>query len=255
MDFPEYSTQCPDGVLEQIFTVEAAETDQNGRMRQGDLARRMQVATEAQLASYGMNHQTLLEEDKIWVISWTQIQTERLPKAGEQIRLRAWASKKKAVMHVRKYAFYGMDGEPLVCAASLFILMDAKTRSAAEDPEKIINIPIVKIQGEPKPPKMMMKFPEDLIFRSQRSVQENEIDYNGHLNNTCYLDWQEEQMNPEYLKSHVPASVWVQYSKELRLGDTAELLFQQEEDAVYVKGLHEGEESFLMKIEYQAVAD
>ena len=76
-----------------------------------------------------------------WVISWTNIELERLPTKGEKVILRIWPGKNKVNLYSRIYAMYTEAGEPLMATSSLFLLMDQNTRTVAAQPEemKIMN--------------------------------------------------------------------------------------------------------------------
>ena len=253
--FPIYTEKCPDNVLEMIIQVKPEQTDRRGRMRLGDLARQMQILTEEHFDRFsGLTIDQLNEKDLSWIIAWSELQIERLPAAGEQIRMRVWAGKKKAVLHTRKYAFYTMDGHPLITTSSLFILMDRNTRQAAADPEQLKSAAVVQLQDEPKAPKMSIQFPDAYANRKERIVSPEEIDYNGHLNNSHYLDWTEELPEDSYLETHVPKMVWIEYSKELKEGQKAEMSYEIRNDLMYVRGLHDGSPSFRVKIEYDVDA-
>lgn len=237
MSFPEYTAVCPAGVYQKKITM----TGLSGRIRPGDLAREMEKITEEHLGILGLSRDRLKAEGKIWVIAWTQIHISRLPEAGEQVLLRIWPGRMKTMMQVRKYAFYAADGEVLACAASMFVLMDANTRSFAAPSEILKYLPVVEIPGEPNLPPMRLEFPTELRKTLQRSVLAEEIDLNGHLNNTRYLDWAD-----ELTEGRVPTSIWVQYAKELLEGQEVTLRYELGEDGLYARGSSAAAESFLL---------
>lgn len=251
MEFPEYLVPCPEGVMERTFQVTKDQTDACGRMRRSDLARQMEKITEAHLFSCGLDAKSLKEEGKAWVIAWTSIWIAELPKEGENVILRVWTGKQKAVMYTRKYGFYSETGKPLVSAASLFLLMDLNTRSVAAPSEKMKMIPNITIPGEASLPAMREALPETFEKQVIRSVQATEIDKNGHMNNTCYLDWAEDLREAEGYGAGMPTHIWVQYSKELQEGETAGLRYTIQEDAFALQGVSDAGEAFsvFMKIE------
>ena len=237
MSFPEYTAACPVGVYQKKFSM----TGLSGQVRPGDLAREMEKITEEHLGILGLSRDKLKAEGKIWVIAWTQIHISRLPEPGEQVILRIWPGRMKAMMQVRKYAFYTADGEPLTCAASIFVMMDAHTRSLAAPSEILKYLPVVELPDEPGLPPMRMEFPAELGKTLQRTVAEEEIDLNGHLNNTRYLDWVDELMG-----DRIPSSIWVQYIKELMEGQAVDLQHELQQDVLYVKGFSAEKDAFLM---------
>ena len=248
--FPEFTEICPEGVHEKIIQVTESMSDSAGYMHPAELARQMQTITEEHFDHYaGMTIHMLQEAGLSWVISWTQMHIVRLPEQGETIRLRIWVGKKKAVLHTRKYAFYTMTGEPLVTTASLFLLMDRESRRVAADPEGMREIQPVVIPGEPNAPKMNVPFPEDYESLSGRTVESNEIDYNGHLNNSYYLDWTEILPEENFLQNHMIHSIWIEYTQEMKEGDTAGMYYTIGENTIYIRGVSRNGQTFRVCID------
>lgn len=249
--FPKFSKVCQAGVFEKTIIVDKSQVDAFGRMKISDLARQMEKITEAHLDSFGMSRDALLMAGKIWVIAWNDIDIRRLPRQGDSVILRTWQCKKKTTIFPRKYAFYSINGENLVCAASLFVLMDHKTRNFVEPTEQLKIIPIVEVPGEPDIPKMSIPFPDILSESKVRVIQPEEIDDNGHVNNTYYLDWAEELGN---INKQEPKRIWIRYSRELLEGHEVILQHQSQGNQLFVIGYSEGE-SFSMMVECQKSFD
>ena len=249
MGIPLYTAECPQGVCQITFEITEEMVNAAGRMSIGALARQMQRITEIHFdQEAGLTGEELLAKGLSWVISWTNIELERLPDKGERVILRIWPGKNKVNLYSRIYAMYTETGEPLMTTSSLFLLMDQKTRSVAVQPEEMKILNPVTISGEPNLPKLQQKFPKILRNQSLRIVSSEEIDYNGHLNNSRYLDWTEALLDEEFYAAHTPKTIWVQYAKELREGETAKLQYAWEKDVMYLRGVHNGEESFLVKL-------
>lgn len=251
MGVPLFTTECPQGVYQIAFEITEDMINETGRMSIGALARQMQHITESHFnQEAGLTGEALLAKGLSWVISWTNIELLRLPEKGEQVILGIWPGKNKVNLYSRIYAMYTADGEPLMATSSLFLLMDQNTRTVAAQPEemKILN-PIV-VRGEPNLPKLQQRFPAVYRNQMQRTVSTEEIDYNGHLNNSKYLDWVEELLDSNFYTEKTPKIIWVQYVKELREGETAKLRYTWEDEVMYVRGIHNGEDSFLVKMEF-----
>ena len=249
MGIPLYTAECQKGVCQIAFEITEEMTIGNGRMSIGALARQMQRITQIHFdQEAGLTGEELLDKGLSWVISWTNIELMRLPDKGEKIMLRIWPGKNKVNLYSRIYAMYTEAGEPLMTTSSLFLLMDQNTRTVAAQPAEMKIMNPVTVSGEPNLPKLQQKFPK--IFRNQslRIVSSDEIDYNGHLNNSRYLDWTEELLDEEFYAAQTPKTIWVQYAKELREGETAKLQYVWEEDVMYLRGVHNGEESFFAKL-------
>lgn len=250
IQIPEYTKTYPEGVYEKTFTVTEEITGGKATLSAGDFSRLMQGITEDHLETYGMTHQSLMDESRIWVISWTLLKIRRLPAVGEQVLLRIWPGKNKAGMHTRKYALYTAAGEPLAGAGSFFSLMDAAERKIALPTKEMQAIPVVKCENEPDLPRLMIPFPQELPDSIQRIVAADEIDNNGHLNNSFYIDWAVELAAAVYNMRQSPESVWVRFSRELLEGETVILKSICAGDAVYIQGCVGSAESFSVQITY-----
>lgn len=247
----DYTKTCPEGVYEAEFKVTKEMTAGNKQMQPGDFARELEKITEAHLRSFGMNRESLLEEKKIWVISWNDIRISRLPKVGETVILRVWAGKKRAGMFSRFYGCYSAQGEALAGASSFFTLIDAETRTIAAPTEKIEQIPVVSLANEGKLPKMIQVFPENFAQQTERVVAPDEIDKNGHLNNTHYIDWAEDVVKDACGEERMPTSVWIRYEKELLVNETVTLKYTMEKDKLYLQGFRGEELSFSVILSYE----
>ena len=238
MGVPAFTAEHTKGVCQITFEISDEMINADGRMGIGSLARQMQKITEIHFdQEAGLTGEELLAKGLSWVISWTDIELVRMPYRNFE-----W------IIVDDGSADYTEAGEPLMATSSLILLMDQVTRRVAVQPEEMKIINPVIISGEPNLPKLQQKFPK--VYRNQllRTVSTEEIDYNGHLNNSRYLDWTEALLDEEFYAEHTPKKIWVQYAKELQEGEKAKIQYVWEEDVMYLRGVHNGEESFLVKM-------
>ena len=251
MTYINQTEYMPDGKLVKHILVKALQKGMPGDITPGDLAREMELITEEHLSLYGINREYLQSEGKTWVIVWTDIKIHRMPGAGEEIKLKIWPGKMKSVMYTRQYSFVSLDNEALVSASSLFLLMDITTRMACKPSDRFKEIPVVTTHDDNPLPDLTCPFPRALEKKLQRIVQSDEIDKNGHLNNTHYLDWAADLQRAAGLWSHRPEHVWVQYKKELLESQNVDLMYGLAENTLYLCGICQAEEAFLLKIKYK----
>ena len=251
MGFPAFTACCPEGVLEMKFTAARCDTDPFGRMPPYMLAKVMETAMKQQMEMCGWGREMVEKTGVTWVVGWTSLQIRRLPHGGENLLVRIWPGRKKFSMHVRKYAFFTEAGEPLVSAAVLFLPMDRRSRKLTLAAETL-TLPEVVIPGEADIPSLHKIFPDKLPFRSERTVCPHEIDENGHMNNTCYLQWAGDLCGKEFHKQHEPRSIWVQYINELTQGQTVTLDYAAEGQLFFIRGRVNQADSFLAIIQYES---
>lgn len=248
--FPKYDEICPEGALELEFEISDTEVYENGSFKLIDAARRMECATQKHLALFDIDKPQLSAAGKSWVISWSEINVKRLPKAGEKIFLRIWPCKNKTMMYSRKYAFFDSNKEAIISASSLFILMDQTTRKMTAMPEGVKPVPIVEVADEPGYPKMTVKQPFDPEKEIKKVVTADEIDSNGHLNNAYYIGWSEDLFRECKDEKQEIKKLWIQYTKELKEGQEVTLKYDAKNGAFFVRGISDGAESFMALIEF-----
>lgn len=248
---PTYTAENPNGMLERKFIVKKEQTNLDGVMNPSDLLRKTEKITLVHMNQYGMNRETFEKEQKLWVIVWNSLQIKRLPHLAEEIVLKVWAGSPINISQVRKYAFYTLTGEPLASVASMFMLMDKTTRTVATPIANLKKIPILKVNGEPEPPKMTIPFSKELSQIQTRVVQPEEIDINEHMNNTCYLDWVMDLLTKKEQTGYTPQNIWIKYIKELKVKEEALIHYQWEDNVLYVKGSHNGNDSFMIRAEFR----
>ena len=241
--------QRTEAVFEKDYVITDAQADSAGNVTFAALAGMMQDLTTVHMNHAGISVDSLMEKNLLWVIVFTQINISRLPKAGETVEQYSWAGAEKFGMHARRYGFFSKDGEELLNAASLFLLVDKDSRSLSEPAKETIALPIVAVEGEPRLPKITQKAPA-LLFGKQHEVKEKEIDYNGHVNNAVYLDWADGIFDPEFVKRRRMKGVWVQYEKEILLGQNVEMKYGGSDEFAFLIGCVKGEECFKVKFEF-----
>lgn len=244
-----FINNCPAGVYQEEIQIIPEHIDAVGNVTPGALARIMQHMTEAHMDEAGLGYQHLREKGLLWFIVWTSIQIEESPKQGESCIVRTWPGELKLGMYARRYAFYTKDGKELLKTSSLFMMIDETTRKMVPPDELPGELAEVVVEGQLGLPKQRIKFPE-LPLTQTHTVADYEIDKNGHVNNAYYLDWAYDLLNTEYVGKHPLKYCWVQYDKELMLGQKAELRHTVQGNEFYVKGVSEGNSSFQIKMDF-----
>lgn len=248
----EFMTNCPAGVFQKKIEILPEYADVNGDATPGTLARIMQELTEDHMDEVGLGYFTLREKGLLWFIVWTSVWITDLPKQGQTCVVRTWPGEVKLGMYSRRYAFYTEAGEELLAASSLFMMIDEETRKMVPPNELPTELSEIVMEGQPILPKQRLKFPE-LPLAQNHTIPEYEIDKNGHVNNAYYLDWAYDLMNAEYTAKHPLKFFWVQYAKELMLGQTVSIQNVFVNNEFYVKGAIEGDTSFMVKMDFGEV--
>ena len=121
--------------------------------------------------------------------------------------------------------------------ASFFSAVDQKTRKMITPKDAGISFPVVSFEDEPPFPKIREKG-IDTPLEQRHAVSIYEIDKNEHVNNSFYLDWAENLLDDAGRDSAFRIRrIWINYAREIRLGETVAFRYGQESDILFVKGM------------------
>lgn len=191
----------------------------------------------------GLGLEFLQEELGVtWVLVKILVKIERLPKLNEEIYLETWPLEPKKLEFERDFYVRDMEGNILVKAISSWVIMDIENREIKKTEELPSRLPqfnteraidgrIGKIKGEQQPIEVYKKV-----------IGYSDIDINGHLNNSKYIDYITDCFSLEEHRRNSVDSIQVNYLNEAFAGDSI-ILFRDVSkrisNVVYVEGMNE----------------
>ncbi|WP_096273919.1 acyl-[acyl-carrier-protein] thioesterase [Paucisalibacillus globulus] len=158
----------------------------------------------------------------------------------EEITIETWPLKPGKLEFERDYIVYDQSGEAIARAVSVWVIMDLKRRRLKrseainlEYPELITEKAIDVDLGK-------LKASENLETVYHKTIGYSDIDFNGHLNNSRYVDFIMDCFPLEEHQNYYTSSIEVNYLNEALPGDTLILrkdVSQLEDNLVYVEGI------------------
>lgn len=239
-----------EGVYIRKVKIVQEDVDENGYASVLSLASNMQDAAGDQLIDLGIGFDVTSKLDLLWVVVWSEFTFLRFPKLGDTVTFYTWPGAKKHWFYPRRAYVFDENGEELMHAAYMWMLMDAKTRKVTEDKGVLGVMPRVKFDEECKLPQMKADFPQDLHSFGNRTVSDAEVDNNKHLNNAHYLNWTADVARSCGFGMQDLRSLWINYKKEILPGETVELLCERNDNRLYVAGGGTGEHHFIAILDF-----
>lgn len=222
------------GVYEKQFCVLSSDCDMWRRMRLSALFRYLQDAAGAHAEELGGGHARTLDRGFLWVLARIRLEAARLPAYDETVTLRTWPGPMAHAVYPRHYVIEDAGGGVLLRAASMWLLMDAESRRMAFPKQTGVTVEGRVCGGElalPAP----LRLPE-LENRTVRTARYSDVDVNGHVNNTRYLDWMDDLYSPEFHRDHELRVFQINFSSEIRPGETVTLEYGGDAAAFAVVG-------------------
>lgn len=204
--------------------------DQEGNLRLGSIIDDFQDCSQLHSEESGVSVERLWSMNAGWqIVSW-QIVVNRYPKFGEAVRVGTWPSGFKGVMANRNYVMDTVEGERLVCANSIWTLVNLEKHTVMAIPKEIVDCYEYEPALDMEPVPRKVKLPEELSHLDHILIPKRSKDTNGHMNNSYYVHFASEFL-PEDRKIK---QLRVEYKKGSYAGETLELTGGWQDEKYYV---------------------
>jgi acyl-ACP thioesterase len=197
----------------------------------------------------GLDWDTLAQKNLFWAVVRHKVQITRLPRRGETVTVRTWPMPTTRTAYPRAMEVLDEGGSVLLKTISLWVLMDLETRAMILPGKSGITVDGIELGTELSTPRNIV--PKVLTEESKRTVVFSDLDRNGHMNNTRYLDWVIDLLPSRFHGAHTPTEFTVCYMTESREGQTLHLRHELVENVLQVDATRDGERIFAVLIRYE----
>jgi len=170
----------------------------------------------AQVMDWG--YDSLKNNNLFWVLARMYFQVEKYPAWQDQITLNTWSAGTDGMYAYREYILENEKGEVILRASSAWLILDMETRKIFRLSEFRDTFPKRIDADACRAPKRIKPdiHPENLNYYP---VLFSELDINKHFNSVKYMERVLDDFGIDFLNSHEPAELEVNYLKEGQAGD------------------------------------
>lgn len=223
----------------QLF---ASDFECNDQLKPHRAMQLMQDAATAHAAEMGLGWYNMDKHGLLWILSKVHIEFDRPLTRGEAgFDLYTWPLAPNRFYSERCFAAV-QNGKQVFSATSLWMIIDRDSRKIvpAEKMNEFFHGEYDATATEGLGNFARVRYDETFAHAYSKTVRRSDLDFNGHVNNTNYISYALDVLNPtEQIKS-----VQIVYNKELVFGDVVEVYFKREGGLVIVVGLRQGETCF-----------
>ena len=210
-----------ESIYQQEFTVNDSAVDRYGHLKPSMILYYVQEVAGQHFDMISMDYDALASRGMIWAIIRQRVQITRIPTRGQRIRLETWPMPTTRVAYPRSVVAYDEAGNELFRSISIWVLMDLNTRNMILPGKSGIAVTGTLRGNELAVPNAL---PSRLLrSRRTRTVCFTDLDRNGHMNNTRYLDWIDDLLPSQFHEGHSFREFTVCYLSETREGQELEL--------------------------------
>ena len=231
--------------MEPIYVQEFDITDNTvdcfGRLKTSMILYFVQEVAGKHFNNISMDYDALEKLGMFWAIIRQRVQITRLPLRGEKLRVETWPMPTTRVAYPRSVVAYDEAGNECFRSISIWVLMDINNRNMILPGKSGISVPGTLRGMELAAPGSLA--PKELHSSRQRTVSFTDLDRNGHMNNTKYMDWIDDLLPSAFHQGHQVKEFTVCYLSEAREGQVLDLYWDfLEEGTVQVDAHRKGEE-------------
>lgn len=213
------------------YKVRIADADARARLKIPSLFEMLQEAATEHAQKLGVDFSKLAPMGLGWALAKLSIKLERLPNWNERVYVDTWPSKRERIATFREFTAANASGEALFAARSQWILFDLNAR-------RIVRME--RLKPWPADPdsaatdetfEAPLKKPDSAAAVSAPChVRQNDIDLNGHVNNSVYIVWAIEPLSDEFLREKSPSKIDITFLEEVKLHQGVNSLCQTDGD-------------------------
>ena len=239
--------------LEKTYQVSVFEQDVNHSIKPASLLNLLQDVASCNIDNTTYSNPALNEQNLGWFLVRYRIEFDKYPTGINDIVLKTENRGVQKLSAYRDFEAFTIDGERILRATTSWLMVNLDTKS-------LINI-------EQKFPNFFHfeKREDDLELKKLRTLQEwdsektfhvryEDLDMNGHVNNTVYISWAIEALGFDFLTSHEIKNIDIYYKHEVRYGDDiiSYVKHNPEEKTTehMIKNSQTGDEVCLIKFEW-----
>lgn len=219
-------------IYEKKHTLLMRDCDMFRRLKPSAILTMFQDCSEALTEGWGVGLEAMLKIDVIWVAAKVSCTVARLPVHGEPVVIRGWAGRCRSGIFPFRYTIAEESGAELISGCSMWVLSDLKTHSMMSPDIPKITLPTPEPDTAPLP-RMAPIRPAGDPDRATRRVLYSEVDINGHLTNTRYMDWACDLAEPDFHRDHPITGMRIDYRSEIFPGEEAVLDWSLSDERLY----------------------
>ncbi len=220
----------------ETFRIASYQTDLTARIRPSAILEIMQEMAGAHAEMLGVGRKLLDPMHLAWVLTRVEVQMERMPVSGETISVETFPMPNRRVFFPRYFIFRDAQGRQIGCAGSMWVVLDVTSRKMASGTEITALMPDNRDLTAPMGMPATVEEVGGESVESLRVPVYSDLDVNGHVNNTRYLDWCCNALGIETMKQHAMCRFAVNFNQEILPDQEVRTVLHRDGDAFSFSG-------------------
>lgn len=226
-------------LLQKEHIITSAETDINGQMRAGALLNTCIQAAIESADQLGFGFKKLAPQNLFWVLSRFSIEISRPLEWQEKISIETWPKGMDRYFYLRDFLLKDPENKTIAKATSAWLAVHKTSKRPVQiksEDESII-FALENQHALSYPPMTVTPFAGS--EKDMRTPRYFDIDLNGHVTATRYIDWMMDTFPLDFFKKNTLSSFHINFIKETLPGQEVLLFKKAEHSKTYLlEGKH-----------------
>lgn len=240
-------------LFKKKYHIDLRDVDFTKKLKSSTLFGYFQDVASLAAENLGFGIETLNEKFGVaWVVTRIRVEITRMPIWDEEIIIETWPLEPSKVEFDRDYLVKDINGDVIIRAVSKWVIMDIKERRIKRSEVIGIHYPekITKRALEGRLVKLKNYGQLEEVYT--KVIGYSDIDFNGHLNNSKYVDFMMDCFPIEDHKNHSIQTIDINFNHEALPGDTITLykdISKLGENVIYIEGINQTDKNVVFKSE------
>lgn len=238
-------------VFKRKYHVEFSDVDFSKKLKLSSLFRYFQEVAGSHAEKLGVGFEAIKAKSNVtWVLVRIRVDVERYPLWNEDIYIDTWPQLPKKIESERDFYIKDATGNIIARGVSSWIIIDVDSREIRKNDEIATGYPQVNTERAIDCKLGKLRPFGEVEQAYKKVIGYSDIDINGHLNNTKYIDYIMDCFSMESHKRYRVKSIQVSYVNEALPGDTICLfrdISEIDKNLVYIEGRNEDTEELLFQ--------
>jgi acyl-ACP thioesterase len=172
----------------------------------------------------GVGRESMAQGGQGWMLSRMSVLVERRPKFRETVTVRSWPRGWEKLFALRDYDIRDESDTPIVRARSCWLIIDLEKRRPLRPQAVMDTLPLNEGLDALPSGAAGLESRNNLVKAGERKAAYSDIDFIGHVNNTRYIQWIQDAVQPELLEGAEKMRLDINYLNEIKPGETTDIL-------------------------------
>lgn len=234
-------------MYQKSYYIGSNDVDQFLELKLSSLFKLMQDISTEHAEVLDIGKANTLDKGLYWVITRMEVDIIDMPKYLQTVTLKTYPGDDLKFIFPRYYQLEDENGRILLRASSTWMVLNRSNHHPSLKPFDGKVLPSEHLEGELALPKKCVS--KEVNFIENRKVRYADIDLNGHLNNTKYIDYILDIHDSNFYKENRIKHFLINYDKEL-LDNYVLSLSSSLDNPEYIKGEINGTLCLEVNIDY-----